>query len=553
MPRVPQYQEGQVAARAAPQVQQQHISTNAPNMAEGFGNGLNRLAQVVDQQQQHADELRVEDTFNQLREQQLDLQLGQQNGYVNIKGKNALPVEGESLAARYESQFKGSADKLAETLANPRQKELFKKYADRAGLEFKSGLMRHENAEIEGWRKQVVEGAIAVESDNAAKNFNNPEAIQLSRARIDINLGRMRDSEGVPANQFDAIRMKALSKFHGGVIQAAVDGGDVGRAKAYFDQYKDEISVDVQTGAKKLLDTGEFEARTQTAADALFAEHKGDAAAALAAAREKHTGKDEDAIVTRIKTLDSERVALRERAQKDVADQAWKLYASGGMGKIPPSLLAQMDGRELTQLRSTARQEAENAARRAKGEKVDTDWEAYYTLRADPAVLKEANLIALKPKLGETEFKELVRAQEDLRTGKPGVEHNIRTTSAVVEEMLGGSGITKKKDPKEYGAFYAQLEASKRSMEAATGKPLTQDEVRKEAARLLTKVRLPGALWGTNEKPLFEVPADKLGSVVVPKEERAQIEAALSKRKIPVTDQTVQSLYLQSLKATNGR
>ena len=56
------------------------------------------------------------------------------------------------------------------------------------------------------------------------------------------------------------------------------------------------------------------------------------------------SGKEEDAVVLRLKNYDAERVNLREREQRDAADQGWKLVAQHK--RVPPSLLAAMDGRD---------------------------------------------------------------------------------------------------------------------------------------------------------------------------------------------------------------
>lgn len=255
MPRVPVYNQQQVAPRAMPLPMQSGISPTVPDGTQALARGLGQVAEVFAREQAYADELRVEDAVNQLRERQLDLTLGQQNGFTNVKGRNVLPgPDGQGLSQRYTQQFEDVARELEGTLANDAQKALFRRYAARSGIEFRSALMRHENAEIENWRKSVLDGVVAVESDNAAKNWNNPEAINLSRSRIDLNLARLREAEGIPADQLEKLRGEAMTRLHMGVINQMVGNRQVDAAARYLETYGDEIAADQALKARKVIE-----------------------------------------------------------------------------------------------------------------------------------------------------------------------------------------------------------------------------------------------------------------------------------------------------------
>src|SRR5690606_17542964 len=129
MPRVPVYNQQQVAPRAMPLPMQSGISTPVPDGTQALARGLGQVAEVFAREQAYADELRVEDAVNQLRERQLDLTLGQQNGFTNVKGRNVLPgQDGQGLSQRYTQQFEDVARELEGTLANDAQKALFRRY-----------------------------------------------------------------------------------------------------------------------------------------------------------------------------------------------------------------------------------------------------------------------------------------------------------------------------------------------------------------------------------------------------------------------------------------
>ena len=55
-----------------------------------MGSSANEIYAAVKLEQDRNDTLRAEDAFNQLRERQLDLTIGEQNGFANLKGEKAV-------------------------------------------------------------------------------------------------------------------------------------------------------------------------------------------------------------------------------------------------------------------------------------------------------------------------------------------------------------------------------------------------------------------------------------------------------------------------------
>lgn len=268
MPRVPTYNEPQVQANALPGVQQSaRTSGPLPNGLQAVGQGLHDAAAAYQQVNEHADELRVEDAFNKFREKQIDLTVGPQNGYMNATGSAALPQDGQSLSDRYTTQFKQQAEQLADGLSNDRQKALFKRYADRAGLEFISGLQRHESQQLDQWRTDTVKGVMAVETDNAVKNYNNQDAIALSTQRIELNLGRLQADKQMPPELFNSVRTQAISNLHASVIESAIQNRNLDYAQQYMAQHsqemdaKDILKVQAVLGPQQDLQVGYSAAR----------------------------------------------------------------------------------------------------------------------------------------------------------------------------------------------------------------------------------------------------------------------------------------------------
>jgi hypothetical protein len=94
---------------------------------EGIGDDLYRME---DQQ----DTRMAEDGLTQLRRKQLDLTIGEQDGFTNVKSKAAVS---RPLVKEYGAKFDDAEKQIAQGLTNERQKERFQKRADavRRGLD----------------------------------------------------------------------------------------------------------------------------------------------------------------------------------------------------------------------------------------------------------------------------------------------------------------------------------------------------------------------------------------------------------------------------------
>jgi len=90
------------------------------------------------------------------------------------------------------------------------------------------------------------------------------------------------------------------------------------------------------------------------------------------------SGKEEDAVVQRLKIFDTEKNTIIQRAQGEAKDKAWRVYSeTGDFKKVPATVLAGMDGADLASLQRTAKADLEA---RTKGVEVKTDSNVYYQL-----------------------------------------------------------------------------------------------------------------------------------------------------------------------------
>ena len=181
----------------------------------------------------------------------------------------------------------------------------------------------------------------------------------------------------------------------------------------------------------------------------------------------------------------------------------------------------------------------------SKGEQPKTDWRLFYELSSDPATLRGVNLMAVRDKLADTEFKQLMSMQQS--AGKEQNLTALQTPMALVTQLAREAGIKTdgkdKKDAEKLGRITADVQANITAAEQAKGKKLTADEMRAVVAKSFVKVQVERPFWFNTEKPAVLVdPADRL---VIPASERIKIVDALKRNGRPTDEQTIQALYRQ--------
>src|SRR3569832_2120814 len=119
MPTVPRYDSQQVAPTATPYVPASdgglatlQTADMVGRQTQALGNGMQKagdaMSDIAIDMQQQANQVRVNDAVNQLRQAQLDLAFNPQTGYKNLKGAagrvRRLAAADHLLAVRYPRQ-----------------------------------------------------------------------------------------------------------------------------------------------------------------------------------------------------------------------------------------------------------------------------------------------------------------------------------------------------------------------------------------------------------------------------------------------------------------
>lgn len=238
--------------------------------------------------------------------------------------------------------------------------------------------------------------------------------------------------------------------------------------------------------------------------------------------------------------------ALQEKQQKQQSDamlgDAYKqiLNNGGNYNALTPQQLDMLPPQEIDNL-------IKFADKIAAGQKINTDWGLYYELKTNPDMLRDSNLEVYFGRLNPTERKQLIEEQQSLRTGNTAATSNLRSGGQVLQNWFNQVGLDPKKDAAVIGNIWSLYEQEVRAQETATGKKLTSEELNKVAARLFVEVQASREGFGNDPRRAFELqPGDVVRGVTVPDAERAKIEAALSEKGLPVTDEMIQSLYAEA-------
>ena len=234
--------------------------------------------------------------------------------------------------------------------------------------------------------------------------------------------------------------------------------------------------------------------------------------------------------------------AIKQREEDTVAEAQRTLISNGGnFASLPFNLRAAIPPGKYDDI-------MEFAGKISKGMPIQTDWSLYYKFKSDPQLLGSANLMAVRDKLSDTEFKNLTEEQQNIKQGKEDLFTRVRTVKDVLGNYMRENGVdpTPKDDDKKgaekVGKIWSEFEGIVRTQEGSLGRKMTYEELQKTAAGMFTKVETYGHLWNSDTPKVLVGPGDE---VVVPKAERLLIIDALRAAQKPITDDSIEALYRQ--------
>lgn len=250
MPRVPTYDNFQAAPTGLPQAR---LSAPAmPNvagqqnqqMAQNLGTAGNAAARAALDMQQQANQVRVDDALNRIKEESLRLTYDKDAGFTNLRGLDALErPDGKPLTDEYSERLQKQISDVSASLGNDAQRAAFGQHAGEILAQMRANATRHESSEFKSYSLSTAEGIQATAMREIALGFKDPATVDSAITRIRAETYRQAKLLGRSAEWQDAQARKLTSEAHRTALQAALVQNDVTYADAYLKHYADQMEA----------------------------------------------------------------------------------------------------------------------------------------------------------------------------------------------------------------------------------------------------------------------------------------------------------------------
>lgn len=546
--------QGSVREAALPNLR---VGTSAP--AEAFGGGaasqsritgaMNETLNIVKQESEKADSLAVLEAETEMARKKSDMVFNTQNGLITRKGKSAMEAVQE-----FSKSFDDEAGKVESSLQTERQKMLYRQKMTAQRDDFNSQLQKHATVEIQKFDQEQSESRLVLAKQDAALRFSEPDAVAAS---IEVQKGVIIEQavrNGMSEEWVKARTEDAASKTHLTVLDRMLNAGDDLGAEGYLNANKDQLTGTDLGDAEKLLQEGMLLGKTQRESDRIMSMGVS-MTSALDEARKEKDPKVRDRLTAEVRERYQLDKIAKEDARNNIFDRAANIIEKNGgdTTQIPRAQWAALSLQDRNAIDSRARQ-------LKMGIEPSTDWQKYYevkTLASNDTTRNEflrTNLMDLRPKMAEAEFKELVNLQTQMRKGESAdkLMSGFRTNMQVVQGTMKSIGLKTNAKPgtdeaKKVETFMRAVDEQVISFQNETGKKATTEDVQRIADNLVVKGEIPdsGYFWN-DEKRVYELGEDDKIVVSfsdVPRSEKLKIQEALRNQGIQPNDDNITAMY----------
>lgn len=254
MPKVPTYdnfkvqQSGMPSVRLDAPITPEIASLGARQMGQ-MGEAVQKVgsaaASIFVDMQKEANQIRVDDALNQLREQQMKITYDKDIGFMNQKGLSAIQREsGKSLTDDYSETLVKSMDSIGSSLGNDAQREAFLSKGKDMLSSLQAQTIKHEADEFREYALSVREGTIKNRINEIQFNYNNPSVIDEAVTSIKAATYDQARLLGKSAEWADAQARKMTSEAHMVAISAALDKNSIEYAEGYLKKYSSQMDGD---------------------------------------------------------------------------------------------------------------------------------------------------------------------------------------------------------------------------------------------------------------------------------------------------------------------
>lgn len=421
MPRVPQVTSPSVKSDALPgvSIRTGAVTADAFGARQGeFAQRASRVADVVTDNMVKAKEQRdVADAMDATDKLFSEAQAKQQELSKRM-GKDADGVQ-EEMAKWHEEK----RNELGSGLSD-RSRKLFDRKAQQLALRDDGWANDHYTRQMDNYYDVKLQADVE-NAHTAALYDPKPETISQSIATAHENFRDMAHRKGYDDAWVASQTQEFQSKLHGGILQNAIDQDAVGSVQSYLEQNGDKLDPGLRGKAEKWVHNKQIDETAGAYADSLIAGGVS-YSDALADAREKFSGDDEDKYVRKIKELYGEREHQKNLYVKDQVDAFEKLAYQQGVDKLTDEQLdhlAQYDAgiaARWKQSRDEALEVKAAGGSFAKDSKPDAVAELNARLTSDGSdkITKPEQIAQYKPFLSESDYKAMEKRLDQNRTVK---------------------------------------------------------------------------------------------------------------------------------------
>lgn len=553
---------------ARPQVQTRgfstaRVSTQAP--VEAFGGGgqqqaaanalaglTGQIAKAVEREKNKADTTNVRINSSDARQLMNDRLRGK-GGYLSQRGLSADETKEE-----FQSNFYKDLDKFDEKFTNDKQRELWAAEKARIRLDFDNVAENHAFRERQVYTEQKLKDSIAIIQDDVTVNYKEDLKIQEGIERQEALINDLADLQGLSPESRKRLLTEGKSRTHASVIAQMLSDNNDRLAKAYFKESSSELTAEDKKRAQSMIDEGSVRGESQRQTDNIM-EMGMSQSDALEKARDIKDPEVRDETVRRVRARYAENKTLEEEAQKTLFQESFnKIDLNPSRDAIPPETWTKL---------SPARQKVLNAwiDKKKRGKDIVTDWVTYYDLKTQASSPSQReqflrrDLLKERLKLGDSEFKELIKLQAEMRSGSKSAQLNIdgyRTDKQIVDDTLRASGFDLRDksvdNQKRINNFRAEVDRRVKEEKEKTGKKYIDNErLQFIVDSMLVEGTDPDSgVFGffQTKKRAFEIEPGaefELDVDSIPMGEVNKIKGALKRRNMPVNDENIIRLYLQ--------
>ncbi|SDC68867.1 soluble lytic murein transglycosylase [Massilia sp. PDC64] len=252
MPTVPTYNGAGVAPSSAPGggFAAPQAANAAPQQLQQMGDATVRAnavgANVVSDIEMMANQVRADDSWNQLVQFKQKQTYDPQDGLLSKKGSAALDADplGRSLPQRYGEEMQDKINELSGKLGNDVQRRLFLERANQLATQFNGEVEGHVLQEYRSFGLQTQQGTVKLAMDAAKLAWKDQKAIDQNVQSAQAAVWKAGQISGEPGNLTEAKIKETTSAIHSNVIDAALQSDNPAYALEYLERNKAQMTAD---------------------------------------------------------------------------------------------------------------------------------------------------------------------------------------------------------------------------------------------------------------------------------------------------------------------